>query len=154
MEGAVTKCALRQAVIRGPLYSVEVTERMVPDEAAFVRDCAAMKQMLSDKWMPAILVALLNGSLRYTELYSRLCSGASSIQASSSGAGIQQSMLTRSLKKATAQGLVIRRPEARVFPPVVRYELSLAARDMVAAMMPLVEWVRHHRVEKGNAFTV
>jgi DNA-binding HxlR family transcriptional regulator len=92
--------------------------------------CVAVNEavaLLHDKWTLLVLGALAHStSLRYRELQRAVI-------------GISQRMLTLTLKRLTANGLVKRTMFATV-PPRVDYELTALGRSLNAPLKALLNW--------------
>src|SRR5689334_25335395 len=85
---------------------------------------------VTSKWGVLILVALVDGTLRWSELRRRI-------------QGVSEKMLAQTLQTLEADGLVHR--EARpVIPPHVDYSLSSLGSDLVKRLLPLLEWFGEH----------
>lgn len=103
------------------------------------------RALVAAEWIPAILVAMLDGTLTYSQLRK-------AVEASRVAEGwnprherMHQSTLTRSLKQLTDDGLIVREETPGAFPRSVRYTLTPAARELVEAIEPLGKWVDRHR---------
>lgn len=99
-----------------------------PERCRVIRDTFAR---IGDKWSLLVIVTLSHGPLRFTALKLGL-------------EGISQRMLTRTLRKLEADGLIRRTAYAEV-PPRVEYELTDAGRGLIAPVTALADWaVDHH----------
>ncbi|WP_116126481.1 winged helix-turn-helix transcriptional regulator [Lewinella sp. IMCC34183] len=84
-----------------------------------------------DKWSTLILLLLgTEGTLRFGEIHRAIGS-------------ISQKMLTVSLKKLEADGLVHRKVYPEV-PPRVEYRLTDRAESLLPLLQQLVEWAKEH----------
>lgn len=101
----------------------------VPDGSLSPTDCKGLADVLAsvgDKWTILAVGALSNGPLRYNELQRRV-------------SGISQRMLTLTLKRLEADGIVTRTVFPSV-PPRVDYELTQLGQTLRGALMPLHLW--------------
>jgi DNA-binding HxlR family transcriptional regulator len=87
--------------------------------------------VLSSKWSVAILAELSGGTRRFNELLRTID-------------GISRRMLTATLRRLEAAGLIERRVYADV-PVRVEYDLSAAGVELFAALTPLAGWALAHR---------
>jgi|SRR3954453_10221315 DNA-binding HxlR family transcriptional regulator len=88
---------------------------------------------VTSKWGVLILVALVDGTLRWSELRRRI-------------EGVSEKMLAQTLQTLESDGLVLR--EARpVIPPHVDYSLTPLGADLVKYLLPLLEWIGQHAAD-------
>jgi DNA-binding HxlR family transcriptional regulator len=88
---------------------------------------------VTSKWGVLLLVALVDGPMRWSELRRRV-------------EGVSEKMLAQTLQTLEADGLVHR--EARpVIPPHVDYSLTPLGYDLVKRLLPLLEWTIEHAEE-------
>lgn len=85
---------------------------------------------VSDKWVSLVLVALGDGTLRYSEIARQL-------------AGISQKMLTQTLRSLERDGLVVRRVTASV-PVRVDYTLTPLGNSLRELMYGVKLWAESH----------
>ncbi|WP_415971317.1 winged helix-turn-helix transcriptional regulator [Rhodococcus sp. 077-4] len=106
---------------------------------AFVAACPSQKLLgrISDKWVALIVVALGDGSLRYSELSRRIPSAS-------------QKMLTQSLRSLERDGLVSRTVTAEV-PVRVDYELTELGMSLRQLMIQIKAWAEEHMDEVDRA---
>ena len=100
-----------------------------PSESLSAVDCKGLADVLAsvgDKWTIMVVGALSKGSLRYNEIQRRV-------------SGISQRMLTMTLKRLEADGIVTRTLFPTV-PPRVDYELTELGQTLRGALMPLHVW--------------
>jgi DNA-binding HxlR family transcriptional regulator len=104
------------------------------------------KQLFSGDWMNPVLVALKDGPKHYTELATlvRAMNSADSDSWSGKPRVLHDSVLTRTLKSMTADGLILRHEEVGTFPPSVQYAISTATAEALDALEPMVAWVGRH----------
>lgn len=88
---------------------------------------------VSSKWGVLILVALADGSHRWSELRRR-------------ADGISEKMLAQTLKTLEADGFV-HRDAHPVIPPRVDYSLTARGEQLVALLKPLMDWIVEHADE-------
>lgn len=92
---------------------------------------------VTSRWGVLILVSLAGGSLRWSELRRR-------------AQGISEKMLAQTLRTLQQDGFVHRDQQATV-PPRVDYSLTPLGEQLVARLLPLVEWVAEHAGEVVTA---
>ena len=106
----------------------------VPDAALSAADCTGLADVLAgvgDKWTILVVGALAKGPLRYSEVRRRV-------------GGISQRMLTLTLKRLEADGIVTRTVFPSV-PPRVDYELTGLGQTLRGALVPLHVWAAEHK---------
>lgn len=82
---------------------------------------------VTSRWGVLVLVALSNGTMRWGEIRRWV-------------KGVTEKMLAQTLRTLEADGLVARKAYP-VVPPRVDYSLTDRGRELVALLLPLVEWV-------------
>ena len=107
---------------------------------AFVAACPSrgLVARLGEKWAMLIVVALVDGPVRFGALRRRL-------------QGVSQKMLTQTLRTLERDGLVSRRViEA---PLAVEYELTVLGRDLAPLARAVKAWAEAHlrEIEAENA---
>ena len=110
------------------------TNKDVPTEAldpAEGKGLADVLMSVGDKWTILVVGALSRGSLRYNEIQRRV-------------SGISQRMLTLTLKRLEADGIVTRTLFPSV-PPRVDYELTELGLTLRGALIPLHKWAARNR---------
>ena len=110
------------------------TNNDVPVEALGPAECKGLADILmsvGDKWTILVVGALSKGQLRYNEIQRRV-------------SGISQRMLTLTLKRLEADGLVTRTLFPSV-PPRVDYELTELGMTLRGALVPLHKWAARNR---------
>lgn len=85
---------------------------------------------IGDRWTVLVVLTLADGSLRYTELASRV-------------QGISQKMLTQTLRGLERDGLATRRVYAQV-PPRVEYSLTDLGRTLLVPLGAIADWATGH----------
>jgi len=91
---------------------------------------------VTSKWGVLILVSLVDGPQRWSELRRR-------------AQGVSEKMLAQTLKTLEGDGLVARAAQP-VIPPRVDYSLTERGEELAALLVPLVAWVVDHA---GQAVT-
>lgn len=106
---------------------------------AYVAACPSrmLLDRVSDKWVSLVLVALGDGTLRYSELSRRL-------------AGVSQKMLTQTLRALERDGLVERTVTASV-PVRVDYSLTPLGDSLRELMYGVKLWAESHMDEVFEA---
>ncbi|MGR3435511.1 MAG: winged helix-turn-helix transcriptional regulator [Shimia sp.] len=84
--------------------------------------------LVSERWTGLVVLALGDGPERYNALRRRL-------------PGVSQRMLTRTLRRLEAEGLVTRHEEATI-PPKVTYDLTDRGRSMRPLLDAIAAWGR------------
>ncbi len=110
------------------------TNKFVLTEALGPADCKGLADVLvsvGDKWTILVVGALAKGRLRYNEIQRRV-------------SGISQRMLTLTLKRLEADGVVTRTLFPSV-PPRVDYELTELGITLRSALVPLHLWAAENR---------
>ena len=93
--------------------------------------------VLGAKWSLAVLARLTTGTQRFNELLRQID-------------GVSRRMLSATLRQLERDGLVLRHVYARV-PARVEYELSDTGEALLAALAPLLDWGKLHRLEIAEA---
>lgn len=101
----------------------------------FLSDCPARLtvELLADKWSAVVLYGLSAGPVRHGDLVELI-------------GGISRKMLTQTLRRLEAHGLVHRHAYAEV-PPRVEYELTPLGATLLEPIHVLTEWAKAN----GNA---
>jgi DNA-binding HxlR family transcriptional regulator len=110
------------------------TNISVPENSLSPTDCKGLADVLAsvgDKWTIMVVGALSRGSLRYNEIQRRV-------------SGISQRMLTMTLKRLEADGIVTRTLFPSV-PPRVDYELTELGHTLRGALVPLHVWAAENK---------
>ncbi|MCQ4121794.1 winged helix-turn-helix transcriptional regulator [Rhodococcus tibetensis] len=99
---------------------------------AYLANCPSRQLLdrISDKWVSLILVALGDGSRRYSELAREL-------------AGVSQKMLTQTLRALERDGLIDREVTASV-PVRVDYSLTELGRSLLPILRAVKVWSEHN----------
>ncbi|KIF71666.1 HxlR family transcriptional regulator [Streptomyces sp. AcH 505] len=98
----------------------------------FLSDCPARLaiELIADKWTAVVLYGLSQGPVRHGELIELI-------------GGISRKVLTQTLRRLAAHGLVRRRAYAEA-PPRVEYELTQLGATLIDPIHMLTEWARMH----------
>jgi DNA-binding HxlR family transcriptional regulator len=98
----------------------------------FLEDCPARTtlELVADTWTVTAVVALGRGPARYSELRDRI-------------GGISKKMLTSTLRKLEANGLVARRALATA-PPGAEYRLTELGESLLEPVRALTVWAEAH----------
>ncbi|WP_106192262.1 winged helix-turn-helix transcriptional regulator [Umezawaea tangerina] len=101
----------------------------------FLADCPGRMtiELIADKWTAVVLSGLSGGPVRHGELVDLI-------------GGISRKVLTQTLRRLQAHGLVHRHAYAEV-PPRVEYELTPLGASLIDPIHVLTEWAR----ENGDA---
>ncbi|MER6392840.1 helix-turn-helix domain-containing protein [Streptomyces sp. NPDC001523] len=94
---------------------------------------------VSGKWTILVVDALLEGTMRYTELSRRI-------------EGVSQKMLTQTLRSLEGDGFVTRTVYPTI-PPRVEYELTGLGRSLAEPITALRQWTETHinEIERARA---
>lgn len=96
----------------------------------FLADCPARLavEVIADKWTVVVLAGLSEGPVRHGELIDLI-------------GGISRKVLTQTLRRLEAHGLVRRHAYAEA-PPRVEYELTSLGSTLIDPIHILTEWAR------------
>ncbi|MET9532961.1 MULTISPECIES: helix-turn-helix domain-containing protein [unclassified Streptomyces] len=96
----------------------------------FLADCPARLavEVIADKWTVVVLYGLSKGPVRHGELIELI-------------GGISRKMLTQTLRRLEAHGLIRRHAYAEA-PPRVEYELTSLGATLIEPIHMLTEWAR------------
>jgi DNA-binding HxlR family transcriptional regulator len=94
---------------------------------------------IAGKWTVLVVDALLEGTLRYTDLSRRI-------------GGVSQKMLTQTLRSLEADGFVTRTVHPSI-PPKVEYDLTTLGRSLAEPITALRQWTENHinEIERARA---
>ena len=111
----------------------------MPDPDAFLAACPsrAVLTRLAEKWTMLTIAALGEGPMRFGVLRRRV-------------EGVSQKMLTQTLRKLEADGLVLRRAYDEM-PPRVEYALTPRGRSLVPLIDAIKRWTETHFEEITEA---
>lgn len=110
----------------------------------FLRRLYDLKYLVGDKWTLAILVTLSDGPMRRVEIHSTINSYSIGEEWSDKHAILHDSILARTLKKLTEEGLLARARRTDIFPPQVFYSLTQDAVDFLRLAEPAIAWAEEH----------
>jgi DNA-binding HxlR family transcriptional regulator len=98
----------------------------------FLADCPGRLavELIADKWTVVVLAGLSRGPVRHGELVELI-------------GGISRKVLTQTLRRLQAHGLVRRQVHAEA-PPRVEYELTPLGATLIDPIHVLTEWARTH----------
>ncbi|MBZ6106016.1 winged helix-turn-helix transcriptional regulator [Streptomyces olivaceus] len=98
----------------------------------FLADCPGRLtvELIADKWTVVVLAGLSRGPVRHGELIELI-------------GGISRKVLTQTLRRLEAHGLVRRHAYAEV-PPRVEYELTPLGASLTGPIHVLTEWAREN----------
>ncbi|OXM52578.1 winged helix-turn-helix transcriptional regulator [Amycolatopsis alba] len=96
----------------------------------FLADCPARLavELIADKWTVVVLAGLSKGPVRHGELAALI-------------GGVSRKVLTQTLRRLEAHGLVRRQSYAEA-PPRVEYELTPLGATLIDPIRSLTEWAR------------
>ncbi|MFG3703597.1 winged helix-turn-helix transcriptional regulator [Micromonospora sp. NPDC047670] len=107
----------------------------------FARACGSRQVLdrIGDRWSVLVMLALADGTKRYSELAQRI-------------EGVSQKMLTQNLRALERDGLLTRTVHASV-PPRVDYALTDLGRSLLDLLAGLESWATTHldEVEAARA---
>jgi DNA-binding HxlR family transcriptional regulator len=128
---------------------------VVGDEQLVLRELYNLKYLFGDKWAPAIVVALAPGRMRRVEILSTVNSYSLYEDWSDKRVVLHDSILTRTLKKMTNEGLLVRTESVESFPREVYYSLTPVVAELLAVIEPAVQWARRNRelIAAAQAYT-
>lgn len=106
----------------------------------FLRDVQNVKHIFGDKWTIPVMVALAGGPMRRAEIFATVDSYSIDENWPGKATVLHDSILTRTLRKMVAEGLVSRQELPDVFPRHVRYELRPEAIDFLERVRQVVGW--------------
>ena len=99
---------------------------------AFDPDCPTrvVLDRIGDKWTVLVIGALVDGTLRFSELRARI-------------GGVAPKVLTQTLRAMERDGLLTRTVHAQV-PPRVDYELTPLGASLTGPIATLTDWAETH----------
>ncbi|WP_245900439.1 winged helix-turn-helix transcriptional regulator [Prauserella shujinwangii] len=104
-----------------------------------------LRQLLIDKWAPAIIVTLAHGKMRRADILTTINSFTYGEEWTVQPKQLQDSILSRTLKRMTEEGLLVRTQEdLRSFPAEVYYSLSPEMEEFLTVVEPAAAWARRH----------
>jgi DNA-binding HxlR family transcriptional regulator len=124
---------------------------MKRDDRCFLRDVQDVKHIFGDKWTIPVMVALAGGPMRRAEIFTTVDSYSIDENWPGKATVLHDSILSRTLRKMVAEGLVARQELPDAFPRHVRYELRPEAVDFLVRVRQVVGWSRHNAHVVANA---
>lgn len=124
---------------------------MERDDRCFLRDLQDVKHIFGDKWTVPVMVALAGGPMRRSEILTTVDSYSVDENWPGKAAVLHDSILSRTLRKMVAEGLVARRELPDTFPRHVRYELRPEAEDFLERARQMASWSEHNAHVVANA---
>jgi DNA-binding HxlR family transcriptional regulator len=118
---------------------------MKAGDERFLRGLYDLKYLFGDKWAPATLVTLSGGPMRRKEILSTISSYSIGEGWSDKHAVLHDSILARTLKKMTEEGLLARIRCTKTFPVTVTYELKPEVLEFLPLTETLVAWADEHQ---------
>jgi DNA-binding HxlR family transcriptional regulator len=118
-----TRSLLAKLQLRGNLFAEACPSREV-------------LQHVTSRWGVLILVALLGGTHRFSELRRKI-------------GGVSEKMLAQTLQALESDGFVLR-TSFPVVPPHVEYSLTPMGVDIAGQVQTLADWIEHHLSEILN----
>ncbi|WP_018150819.1 winged helix-turn-helix transcriptional regulator [Leeia oryzae] len=109
--------SLSAQLLRGNLFAEQCPSREV------------LKHVTS-RWGVLVLVALLGGTLRFSDLRRKV-------------SGVSEKMLAQTLQWLEGDGFVLRKSYP-VVPPHVEYSLTPLGQDVGVRVQELADWIEHH----------
>lgn len=104
-----------------------------------------LRQLLIDKWAPAIVVTLAHGKMRRADILATINSFSYGEEWTGQPKQLQDSILSRTLKRMTEEGLLLRtQTDSKSFPAEVYYSLSPEMEEFLTVVEPAAEWARRH----------
>lgn len=109
------------------------------DTDVFLADCPARTtlDLVADTWAVVVIFGLRDGPQRYGQLLERI-------------GGVSKKMLTQTLRKLEANGLVLREA-LRTAPPGAQYSLTPLGTSLLAPVVTLSRWAETHANEVAQA---
>lgn len=106
-------------------------------------------RLLSGRWVAAVLAALAEGPLHYTDLHTAINDA---VRRADSGRqrSLTEKVFTETLRRMERDGLLLRHREPTPLPSVW-YELTPMARSLLRSLRPLAEWAQVHHKELAAA---
>ncbi|WP_325707470.1 transcriptional regulator [Amycolatopsis sp.] len=117
---------------------------MVTGDTSYLQRLHDLRHLLNGEWIPDILVALRSGPLHYKELLATIDEASGFDPWSGGRRSLQSRVLSGTLLRLTASGLVRRFEEPAVFPRSVLYEITPAAVQVLDRALPMTEWADEH----------
>lgn len=113
-------------------------------DATYLQNLYNLKYLFNDKWAPAIIVALAQGPRRRVDILSTVNSYSIGEEWSDKNGPLHDSILARTLRKMTAEGLLARNRNAETFPPKVFYSVTPEILEFLELADPVIAWAGRH----------
>jgi DNA-binding HxlR family transcriptional regulator len=118
---------------------------MEPGDEKFLRRLWDLRHLMNREWTADILVALWPGRLRRVDLLNVIHStNANYGWPDHEDRYLSDKVFHNTLKQLQDDGLIARMRDDEAFPPAVFYQLTPAARDLLARTAVLVKWAEEH----------
>ncbi|WP_188317067.1 winged helix-turn-helix transcriptional regulator [Solihabitans fulvus] len=101
-------------------------------------------RLLDGEWVSAVLAALQDQSLHYTEILTVISRQLSSSGSSGADRVLHETTLTRTLRRLVRDGLVERVETRSRLPRSVRYSLTEPAKELLTAMASAAKWAEYY----------
>lgn len=124
---------------------------MRPDDRFFLRQVQDVKHVFGDKWTIPVMVALAGAPMRRSEILATVASYLVDDNWPGKATVLHDRILSRTLRKMVAEGLVAREELPDAFPRHVRYELRPEAVDFLERMRQVVGWSSDNAHVLANA---
>jgi len=124
---------------RGPTH-------LTPDGDRFLQGIHNVRRLVSGEWTWDVLVALHGGPLHYTNLLDAIRSQRNDTAwPGKKHRYLQDGTLSRTLRRME-QGELVRNTRENEFPYRSEYELTPAAKELLAVVVPVAEWAESNAV--------
>lgn len=124
---------------------------MERDDRCFLRDVQDVKHIFGDKWTIPVMVALAGGPMRRSEILTTVDSYSIDENWPRKATVLHDSILSRTLRKMVAEGLVARQELPDAFPRHVRYQLCPEALDFLERARQMAGWSNDNAHVVANA---
>ena len=128
-----------------PAMSTEPPNWAPVSRDVFLERMLSANHLLNGDWIPDVLLALLSGPLRYTELLDTIRSSPVIDARTRRDRHVQPRILLNTLRRMEDDGLVLRHEKSVGLDRSVRYELTLAAHELLGALASTVTWCERHQ---------
>lgn len=117
---------------------------MKQQDDRLIRRMNDLSHVFRGAWVSTVLVMLRGGRRQYRELRDEVDSWSFLDPWTGKQRSLNNSELARTLARMVEDGLLVRTEQAAQWQPAVFYELSSEAREMLAAVQPLLDWAETH----------
>lgn len=118
---------------------------MKPQDDQLIRRMNDLSHVFRGAWVSTVLIMLRDGRRQYRELRDEVSGWSFRDPWTGKQRSLNNSELARTLARMVDDGLLVRTEQQAQWQPAVFYELSAEAREMLAAVQPLLDWARTHR---------